>query len=543
MPEIIIYLLKANLSLVLFYLGYRFLLRRLTFYRLNRFYLLFGLLFSAGYPLVDISGWMAARQAATPEVIYFIPNWEQVPVREFNWWPLIVGLFWLGVICFGWQLLVRLISLWKLHAASQPATWRLFRYRQVFDKVNPFTFWRNIYLNIQQHDEPELAEIFSHEQVHARELHTVDTLLAELCRVFCWFNPGAWLLRHAVHENLEYMTDSKVLQSGVDKKTYQYHLLKVTQYVGGQPEIANHFNFKSLKRRIAMMNRKKSSALQLGNYVFTVPVIAVLVLVFSVTRAYQQKGTDGGVPDSVTPGPAQQLPTTDTLRIEIDQPMPVEEAERPENTDVQFPAAPSNPVLPQSGDGSEEEGSQRPVTAIFIGEADSTRTPLFVVDGIPMKESVVKEMDPEDIASISVWTDVKDNRLASALYGSAADRGLVVISTKAAQNREVVNQKSSADTAWISADTVVMNLRPPEKATTLANSEPRATGFFPGDQFKKGDFDTPLFIIDGKEGTAESVQALPTDRIKSVVVLKGKHAKEKYGGKGDGGVVEITTVK
>src|SRR5690606_34593207 len=129
-----------------------------------------------------------------------------------------------GRFYFGWQLLVRLISLRQLHAASRPATWRLFRYRQVFDQVSPFTFWRNIYLNIHQHDARELAEIFSHEQVHANELHTVDVLLAELCRVCCWFNPGAWLIRRAIHENLEYITDRNVLQQGVDKKAYQYHL-------------------------------------------------------------------------------------------------------------------------------------------------------------------------------------------------------------------------------------------------------------------------------------------------------------------------------
>src|SRR5690606_33819576 len=114
--------------------------------------LLSGLLFSAIYPLVDVSAWLAVRQAAAPGVIYFIPDWQQVPVSTFNWWPLITGFFWLGVIYFGWQLLVRLISLRQLHAASRPATWRLFRYRQVFDQVSPFTFWRNIYLNIHRHD-------------------------------------------------------------------------------------------------------------------------------------------------------------------------------------------------------------------------------------------------------------------------------------------------------------------------------------------------------------------------------------------------------
>lgn len=39
MPEVFVYLLKVNLALLLFYLVYYLLLRRLTFYVLNRFYL------------------------------------------------------------------------------------------------------------------------------------------------------------------------------------------------------------------------------------------------------------------------------------------------------------------------------------------------------------------------------------------------------------------------------------------------------------------------------------------------------------------------
>src|SRR5690606_31762953 len=146
----------------------------------------------------------------------------------------------------------------------------------------------------------------------------------------------------------------------------------------------------------------KSSALQLGNYVFAVPVVAVLVLVFSVTRAYQQEDVGRETPDSSILNPAPQL-QMDTLRIEIDEPMPTEETERQENVDVQLPAKLPAAVPRQSSDGGREGSSQRPVTEIFFRKDNSVRTPLFVVDGIPMKESVVKGMDPEEIASISVW--------------------------------------------------------------------------------------------------------------------------------------------
>jgi hypothetical protein len=54
MSPSIAYLFQANLAL--FYLAYRLVLRRLTFYGLNRLFLAFGILFSAAYPGIDLSG-------------------------------------------------------------------------------------------------------------------------------------------------------------------------------------------------------------------------------------------------------------------------------------------------------------------------------------------------------------------------------------------------------------------------------------------------------------------------------------------------------
>src|SRR5690606_9792881 len=138
-----------------------------------------------------------------------------------------------------------------------------------------FSFWRHIYVNVDHHEQQDLLEIFKHEQIHVDEVHTLDVLLAEIASVCAWFNPGIWLLRAAVHENLEFITDRKVLSSGVDKKVYQYSLLSIGQQTGKYSAIGNGFNLKSLKRRIMMMNRRKSSRVHLGRYLLVLPVIAV----------------------------------------------------------------------------------------------------------------------------------------------------------------------------------------------------------------------------------------------------------------------------
>ncbi|TAM93727.1 MAG: hypothetical protein EPN39_19415, partial [Chitinophagaceae bacterium] len=70
MPALIIYLIKANIALILFYLAYRFGLRRLTFYMLNRFFLLFGITFSALFPLLNLNAFFQHHQQLAGSVAY-----------------------------------------------------------------------------------------------------------------------------------------------------------------------------------------------------------------------------------------------------------------------------------------------------------------------------------------------------------------------------------------------------------------------------------------------------------------------------------------
>ena len=440
MPDIIAYLLKVNLAIVLFYLGYRLLLRKLTFYTLNRFYLLFALAFSAGYPLVDLTGWLAAKRGALPgELDYALVNWHHVPADSFGWWPYVSILFWVGAVYFLSRLLVRLGSVWRIHRQSQPAIWRLFRYRQVFGEIMPFSFWRNIYLNIHRHDGDELVKIFEHERIHVSGLHTTDVLLAELCSVFCWFNPGAWLIRHAIHENLEFVTDRRVLRSGVDRKAYQYSLLKAGQYAAGNPALANSFNFKSLKRRIMMMNKHGSSRLQLGKYVFAVPGIALFVSVFTVSKAYYSGDAHPMAGDTTRIIAGAVTDAADALSldsVEHESPGPLrpdtlkrKAAENMGNR-VAFPAAgdleaPTDSTVSLELDIPNTTKPQENVSSEFrLGRPDVQ--PLFVIDGKEAGAEDLKTLSPNDIEAINVWK----GRSGVEKYGEKGRNGVVEITMK-----------------------------------------------------------------------------------------------------------------
>src|ERR1700744_5729183 len=102
MPALIIYLLKVNAALCLFYIAYRFALRPLTFYYLNRFFLVFGIVFSTAYPLIDISALFAAHNDIRQQLTTIVPNWNTVlPIVQhqaaaINYWGVPIALFWIG---------------------------------------------------------------------------------------------------------------------------------------------------------------------------------------------------------------------------------------------------------------------------------------------------------------------------------------------------------------------------------------------------------------------------------------------------------------
>src|SRR5690606_26116499 len=172
----------------------------------------------------------------------------------------------------------------------------------------------SIFINKRLHTEKELQQIIAHEFVHVRQRHTIDLLWCELLCIVNWYNPFAWLIRKAVRQNLEFIADNEVLQNGVDKKQYQYLLLRVTDAV--RFTITNHFNFTSLKKRIVMMNRSRSAKIQLGRFLFVLPLMAVLMLAFRSSVSDKQhpvsKPDQVSVPASI-PVPAIVQAPTDTV--------------------------------------------------------------------------------------------------------------------------------------------------------------------------------------------------------------------------------------
>jgi bla regulator protein BlaR1 len=294
MPALFIFLFKVNIALVLFCLGYYLVLRHLTFYNLNRIYLVAAILFSTLYPNINLSDFAQRHQQLTEPVQTVILNWKAPaeklvkPLYQPNYWQWVEVIFWAGVILFAARLIMQLFSLYKLYRQSKPGQVYDHRVRLISSDIGPFSFWRSIYIDPSKLSPAELKNVLEHEQVHVSEWHTLDILIAELSTIFYWFNPGIWLMKKAVRENIEFITDQKILKKGVDSKEYQYSLVSVS-FATSSNSIVNHFNISTIKKRIIMMNSKRSSGYNLTRYVFLVPAVIALLLVFSLSKAEVSK--------------------------------------------------------------------------------------------------------------------------------------------------------------------------------------------------------------------------------------------------------------
>jgi TonB-dependent SusC/RagA subfamily outer membrane receptor len=483
-PAILIYLLKANIALTMFFLAYRFGLRRLTFYTLNRLFLLIGIAFSSLFPFIPIDAFVNKHEVIAGTVLTYIPDFSawQAPAPAFTVWTALVYVFWTGVSVMTIRFGIQLFSLWKIHRLSKRGKIDDIPVQLLQQPVNPFSFFRHIYINPSLHQPEELPAILHHEKVHVQQWHTADALLGEVNNIFYWFNPGAWLMKTAIRENLEFITDRYLLRQGVDKTSYQYNLIKVSG-IPYATAIANNFNFSHLKKRIIMMNSKRSSHYQLLRYGVLGALVGGLVLSLNYTKASTALHFSS-VTDTIPAAKATKKLPPPKINTNVKFPPPVIKKAKVtpatrssanvitissgndpvyvvdgkvatkaamEAIDPTYIEAinvvknPSPELKAQMGEGADNgiifvKLKQRNIIGVSVGPGGVTgkssgNEPLVVVDGVVRpKDKPINDIPPETIESITVLKD----KSATALYGDAGSNGVVLVTTKGGK-REAVN--------------------------------------------------------------------------------------------------------
>ena len=289
-----IYLLKVNAGIALFYAFYKLFCQRDTFFQWRRFALLSFLGISLVYPLLNIQDWVK-EQPAMYELADYYATWMMeeeanvTPATDITQVPqlpslltLCIYLYYIGVIVMGIRFLMQLGSVCWMRWKGSLTTFDGQRIISIPTEADPFSFFGWIFLYLPGLKAENRQEILKHEQTHARQWHSMDVIFCELINIVCWFNPFAWLMKTEIRLNLEYLADHKVAEIMGDCKQYQYHLLHLVNK-NVQTGLCNNFNVSHLKRRIMMMNKKRTHTIGHIKYALFVPLAGALLIASNIS--------------------------------------------------------------------------------------------------------------------------------------------------------------------------------------------------------------------------------------------------------------------
>jgi len=284
------YFLKINVAIALFYAFYRLFFYKDTFFTWRRAALLCFFAVSAVYPLLNIQTWITEQQPMVAMADLYadivLPEFTITPEQVTSDWktllPQTVGFaYWGMVIVLAIRFLIQLAGIIRLAFRCRKAKIENTNVHLLRQASGPFSFFHWIFIHPTSHTEDELSEILTHEQTHANQWHSIDVLVSEIVCIFCWFNPFAWLMKREIRTNLEYLADNRVLETGHDSKAYQYHLLGLSHHKAAAT-IYNSFNVLPLKKRIKMMNKKRTREIGRTKYLMFLPLAALLMTISNI---------------------------------------------------------------------------------------------------------------------------------------------------------------------------------------------------------------------------------------------------------------------
>ena len=291
-----IYLIKINVALVLLYGFYRLTVSRDTFFGLRRLTLWLIYAVALMVPALNLEYWV--RDTPTMESmanVYADTFYPVVVVKaqapSITWMDMLQCIYWAGVAVLSLRLVWQLFSIIRLAVISRKQEVEGITVHLLRGEGSPFSFFRWVFMYPSTLEGKQLHEVMVHECTHVSGLHSLDTLFSELFSIACWFNPFAWLMKQEVRMNLEYLADESVLSDGNARKSYQYHLLGLAyRQPNESTKIANNFNLLPLKKRIKMMNKRRTSEIGKAKYLLFAPLAGVLLMVSNIESVAREIG-------------------------------------------------------------------------------------------------------------------------------------------------------------------------------------------------------------------------------------------------------------
>ncbi|WP_430409669.1 M56 family metallopeptidase [Kordia sp.] len=289
MIKFIIYLLESSAILAVLYLLYIVMMKKETFFTLNRFFLIGIVVFSLLLPLMSFDfsqGKIAVIDNSVEELNKFrtsyyetaeaweyeanttpisldnsTPTTKVVESAPIDWTNIllkfVIGIYIIGIVfCLSklfWTVR-RLRNMILIYPTTQIDGITVVR---VSHQIAPFSFLRYAFVHEEIVDTSALDQIIAHEKTHIEQKHSIDLIFIQFLAAFLWFNPLIWKLINSLKTTHEYIADKNIIKAGYSLVDYQTLLLR--QLVSDNSYgLVHNFNLSFIKKRITMMKSNKS---------------------------------------------------------------------------------------------------------------------------------------------------------------------------------------------------------------------------------------------------------------------------------------------
>jgi len=332
------YLLEANLYLLIFYGFYRLFLHRETFYASNRYYLLLSSITAFILPILQL-GFLNPKPQAVDEAIAFPPpvlyteaelakmaNTSISATIDYTTYLYPIYLF---ICCFFVLKLIlsisKIIHLWLTAKKDRSGKITIVELEK---EHSAFSFFNLLFIH------PQLAAkqtVLKHEMIHIKQKHSLDILFFEILQIISWFNPAIYFVKKDIKLLHEYIADELTTSTDIQKHEYAMFLIENSFGVIPTPLTNQIFNQSILKRRINMLNKKRTADWARLRLLLALPLGAAM-LCTSTMAFTKDYGYIDLLPEKSLSTTTQEVPKVENIKKQT-----APKAENVKRDQVKFP--------------------------------------------------------------------------------------------------------------------------------------------------------------------------------------------------------------
>lgn len=541
-------------------------LRNKRFHHYNRFYLVGAIFLGWGLPLLNLQWFHITPKPASPihhmaEIIYSSPN--TLPQTATMSWDhlLSVALLVISIVLL-LAFLGGILQLFVIKSKGKVTPMERFDFIETSLEGAPFSFFRNLFWKKECVLNDENGQrILQHEITHIEQYHSLDKVLATISTCLGWMNPFFWLIRKELEVVHEFIADESVIADNDASKLAE--MLLIAQYAPSLFSNGQSFFYSSIKRRIIMLSSSKKTSYSYARRLLVLPIslCALALLSFTIRnnvdepkQSYTNGGTNTAIFLDTIPSQFRDAITgklKGNYQVEMQADSAIFKDHKSKKILFKVPLSQLGEMAGKNSGNKSGSFEARKKAILISGDSitfldgtkiNDTKTPRIIVNGYELTEPFweLHSMPASSITTI----DIRGSEVNIKIDSSKRNQKKLHLTSVTGIDTFITENKSFEKVK--DANTQEKDGKTPSEHLIITKKDADGKVVYTYTQKYTAKDDLPkdiLYVIDGQESDAATFKNLDPNSIRSVTVLKGKSSSNKYGDKGQNGVIEIIIKK